>query len=29
MDQSQEQEPGFLVIQHKLKGMELGGQLGP
>jgi hypothetical protein len=29
MIRSQDQEPGIPVIQNKLKGMELGGQLGP
>ncbi len=28
MDQSQEQELGILEVQNKLKGMELGSQLG-
>jgi hypothetical protein len=29
MDQSQDQEPKILLIQNRLRGMELGGQLGP
>ncbi len=29
MDQSQEHELGILVVQNRLKGTELGGQLGP
>ncbi len=29
MDQPQEQEPGILVVQNRLKGMELASQLGP
>jgi hypothetical protein len=29
MDQPQEQEPKIPIVQKKLKGMELGSQLGP
>jgi hypothetical protein len=29
MDQPQEQELGFLVVQNKFRSMELGSQLGP
>ncbi len=29
MDQSQEQELRIHVVQNRLRGMELGGQLGP
>jgi len=29
MDQSHDQKQGILVIQYRLKNMELGGQLGP
>ncbi len=29
MDQSHEYEPRIHVVQNILKGMELGGQLGP
>jgi len=29
MDQTQAQEPKMLVVYNRLKGMELGSQLGP
>ncbi len=29
MDQPQEHELGILVVQNRLRGMELGSQLGP
>ncbi len=29
VDQSQDQEPRLFVIHNRLRGMELGGQLGP
>jgi hypothetical protein len=29
MDQSQDEELGFFVIHNRLRGMDLGGQLGP
>jgi hypothetical protein len=28
VDQSQDWEPGIFVVQNRLRGMELGGQLG-
>jgi len=29
MDQSQKHEPRILVVHNRLRGMELGSQLGP
>jgi hypothetical protein len=29
MDQPHEQEPRILIVQNRLRGMELGSQLGP
>jgi hypothetical protein len=29
VDQSQDQEPRIFVVHNRLRGMELGGQLGP
>jgi hypothetical protein len=29
MNQPQELEPRIPIVQNRLKGMELGGQLGP